>query len=140
MNGEEYISVKSRSQRFPTIFAHWPSPGSTGTIDTTGNAPFQIGNVQFFIRHQVTIEIGGSRHSVTTLLAQIMWFEEHPRRDHFHSSIVVCGTLFQAMSNSSFIPVLRIMGRCTTVQTRYRFDYGEDCVTIAIPNFHDCML
>ena len=54
INGEEYISEKSRSQRSPTIFAHWLS--LTGNIDTTGDAPYQIGNVLSFVRHQVTLE------------------------------------------------------------------------------------
>ena len=131
INGEEYISEKSRFQRSPTIFAHWPL--LTGKIDTTGDAPCQIGNVQSFISHQVTFEHEGSCRSVTTLLAHIKWYEEHPRRNHFHHSIIVCGTLFCPMSNASFIPVSRIMGRCTTLKTRYQFDYGQDCITIAVP-------
>ena len=132
INGEEYISEKSRSQRSPTIFAHWPS--MTGRIDTTGDAPYQIGNVQSFLCHQVTFENEGSSQSVTALLALVKWYEEHPRRNSFHRSIIVCGTLFRPMCNASFIPVARIMGRCTTCKTHYQFDYGQDRITIAVPS------
>ena len=72
----KWFSVKSRSQRSS---AYWPS--LRGDINTTGNAPYGVGNVQSFIRHQVT------------LLALIKWYEDHPRRDHFTSAIIVCGTL-----------------------------------------------
>ena len=132
INGEEYISVKSRSQRSSAIFAYWPS--LRGDIDTTGNAPYQIGNVQSFIRHHVTLENDeGCQTITTTLLALIKWYEDHPRRDHFTSSVIVCGTLFRPMSNASFIPVSRFLGRCTTLKTRYQFEYGQDCIIIAIP-------
>ena len=133
INGEEYVSIKSRSQRSSAIFAYWPS--LRGDIDTTGNAPYQIGNVQSFIRHQVTFENDEGCQTVTTLLAHIKWYEDHPRRDHFTSSIIVCGTLFRPMSNASFIPVSRILGHCTTLKTRYQFDYGQDCIMIVIPSF-----
>ena len=71
----KWFSVKSRSQRSS---AYWPS--LRGDINTTGNAPYRVGNVQSFIRHQVTLLL-------------IKWYEDHPRRDHFTSSIIVCGTL-----------------------------------------------
>ena len=132
INGDEYISVKSRSQRSAAVIAHWPS--LTGTIDTMGEAPCRIGNVQSFIRHQITFDGVGSSSSMVTMLARIKWFENHPRRDHFYRSVIVCGTMFCAESSSTFIPVSRIMGRCTTLKTRYHFDYGQDCIMIAIPS------
>ena len=58
INGEEYISVKSRSQRSATVIAHWPSLNRT--IDTMGEAPCKIGNVQSFIHHQITLDGVGS--------------------------------------------------------------------------------
>ena len=69
INGVEYISEKSRFQRSP-IFAHWPS--LTRNIDTTGDAPYQIGNVLSFFRHMVTLENETGAKSVTTLLAHVM--------------------------------------------------------------------
>ena len=133
INGQEYISEKCRSQRSPTVFAHWLTP--IGNIDTLGDAPYQIGNVLSFVRHQVTVEHEGQVGCITTLLAHMKWYEEHPKRHHFHCSIVVCGTLFRTMCQASFIPVARIMGHCTTVKICYQFDYGQDYITIAVPTF-----
>ena len=65
INGEEYISVKSRSQRSAAIIAHWPS--LTGAIDTTGDAPCRVGIIQWFISHQITLDSVGSNSSMTLL-------------------------------------------------------------------------
>ena len=134
INGEEFISEKSRSQRSPSIFAHWPS--LSGRIDTTGNAPYQVGNVKSFICHQVSFEHDEGVKTINALLAFVQWYKQHPRRNHFHHSIIVCRTLFRTISNASFIPVSRIMGRCTTLKTRYQFDFGQDCIIIAVPSIH----
>ena len=122
VNGEEFISSKSRSQRSPAIIAHWPL--ITG-VDVTGEALPRVGVIQSFIRHKVEQD-----ESIYCLLARVKWFEEHPRRDYFHKSIVVCSTTFSQLSCATFIPVSRIMGRCVVTQTHFLFDYGE---AIAIP-------
>ena len=134
INGEEFISEKSRSQRSPSIFAPWPS--LSGRIDPTGNAPYQVGNVKSFICHQVSFEHEEGVKTINTLLAFVQWYEQHPRRNHFHHSTIVCGTLFRTISNANFIPVSRIMGHCTTLTTRYQYDYGQDCIIIAVPSSH----
>ena len=129
IHGREFISVKSRSQRSAAIIAHWPS--LMGSIDTLGETHTKIGIIQYFIQHRVALETG---NSIDTLLARVKWFENHPRRNHFHHSVIVCCTLFCADSSATFIPVARIMGPCTILKTRYQFDYGQDTVTIAIPS------
>ena len=102
-----------------------------GSINTLGEAPSSIGIIQSFIQHKVALETGDA---IDTLLSRIKWFENHPRRNHFHQSVIVCGTLFFADSSATYIPVARMMGRCTILKTCYQFDYGQDCVTIAIPS------
>ena len=132
INGDEYVSVKSRSQRSAAIVAHWPS--INGGIDTMGEAPCKVGLIESFIRHQINIT--ESTSYVNVLLARVKWFKDHPKRDHFHRSIIVCGILFQPESSSTFIPVSRILGQCTTLKTHFQFEYGNDCITIAIPSVH----
>ena len=105
VNGDQYISEKSRSQKSPTIFAHWPS--LVGNIDTTGDAPYQIGNVVSFLRHQITLDTETGVNTITTLLAYVKWYENHPKRNFFHHSIIVSGTHFQTLCNASFVPVAR---------------------------------
>ena len=138
INGDEYISEKSRSKKSPTIFARWSSLVSN--VDTTGDAPYQIGNVVSFLCHQITLNTETGVKSVTTLLAYVKWYEEHPKRNSFHHSIIVCGTHFHTLCNASFIPVARIMGHCTTIKTRYQFDYGQDHVTFAVPSLPSFLL
>ena len=117
INGDEYISENSRSKKSPTIFAHWSSLVSN--VDTTGDAPYQIGNVVSFLCHQITLNTETGVKSVTTLLAYVKWYEKHPKQNSFHHSIIVCGTHFHTLCSASFIPVARIMGHCTTIKTRY---------------------
>ena len=57
---------------------------------------------------------------------------DHPRRDCFHPSIVVCATVFDAESPACYMPVSRIAGRCAIAPT-IGFDYGEDNVIFAVP-------
>ena len=132
VNGEEYVSVKSRSQRSAAIVAHWPS--INGGIDTMGEGQCKVGLIESFIRHQ--IKMANSTKHTDTLLARVKWLKDHPKRDYFHKSVIVCGILFQPESSSTFIPVSRIMGRCTTLKTDFQFEYGVDCVTIAIPTLY----
>lgn len=131
VNGEEYVSVKSRSQRSVAIVAHWPS--INGGIDTMGGQ-YKVGLIESFIRHQ--IKMANSSKHTNTLLAQVKWLIDRPKRDNFHKSVIGCGILFQPESSSTFIPVSRIMGRCTTLKTDFQFEYGVDCVTIAIPTVY----
>lgn len=55
MNGEEFISVSSRSQRSAAIIANWPSV--IGRIDTMGMRDPRIGLIQFFFRHEIKIDV-----------------------------------------------------------------------------------
>ena len=127
MNGEEFVSTSSRSERSTAIIAHWPSP--IGKIDTMGMGDPKIGIIQYFIRHVVKID----SENLTCLFAYVKWYEDHPRRNHFHKSMVICGRLFSAERCATFIPVSRILGRCTYTQTKFLFDYGKDYITLAIP-------
>ena len=112
-DGDEYVSLKSRSQRSAAIISHWLS--INGGIDTMGEAPCKVGLMESFIRHQ--IKMAESTMHTNILLARVKWFKDYPKRDNFHKSIIVCDILFQPESSSAFIPVSRIMGRCTTLKT-----------------------
>jgi len=84
MNGEEFISSGSRSQRSPTIAAHWPGVLS---IDPRGEAPLRIGIVTCFISHEVSFSqdslMAQSSSTVSHVLAHIKWYIDHPRRNFF---------------------------------------------------------
>ena len=126
INGEEYISLKSRSTRSAAIIAHcsW----ALTTSDITDSSI--VGIVQSFFHHKVRIENDDKK----VILARVKWFEEHPCRDFIHKSVIVCSTLYCSESCSLFIPATRILGRCTVTHCNFQFDFGEDTVTIAIPS------
>jgi len=134
MNSEEFISTGSRSQRSPAIAAHWPG---VLNVDTRGEAPLRIGIVTCFIRHDISCIRDPlkpqSSSTLSHILAHIKWYMDHPRRDFFHPSIVVCATVFDAESPACYMPVSRIAGRCATAPATIGFDYGEDNVIVAVP-------
>jgi len=49
---------------------------------------------------------------------------DHPRRDSFYPSIVVCATAFDAESPACYMAVSRI-ARCAIAPATIGFDYGE---------------
>ena len=90
MNNEVFISTGSRSQSSAAIAAHWQ--GVTG-IDPHGEAPMRIGVVSQFIHHEISCikdSESPSSSTVAHVLADVKWYMDHPRRDYFHSSIIVC--------------------------------------------------
>ena len=129
INHEEYISAKARSQRSSTIAAYWPNVLG---IDTQGEAPLRIAQVESFIQH--TLPETADTVSKTHILAKVQWYGDHPRRNSFHSSITLCSTVFDGESSACYIPVSRIMCRCAlSSPVTMQFDYGVDNVLVAIP-------
>lgn len=131
--GEQYLSIQSRSKRSPAIVAHWPNRNSQG-IDVDGKLPSRVGIVLSFLTHKVTF--GPDQLSQDICLARVQWLQKHPRRDFFHSPLIVSTTLYESPSPASFIPVSRIAARCAILNgVKFEFDYGEDNICLAIPLF-----
>ena len=61
INGEEYTSEKSRSERSSIIAAHWP--GVIG-IDPRGEAELRAGSITCFIQHKIAIDDSNHQCSV----------------------------------------------------------------------------
>ena len=70
VNGDEYVSLKSRSQTSSAIIAHWPS--INGSVDTMGETPCKVGLIESFIHHQ--IKMADSTMHKNILLAPVKWF------------------------------------------------------------------
>jgi len=115
-----------------TVVAHWP--GVLG-IDNLGEAPVRIGMISSFICHSVTVKTNMSEPTlVHHVLARVNWFHDHPRRDYFHPSVILCANTFECVGPASFIPASRIIARCAIAQDCWcKFDYGDDKVCIAVP-------
>ena len=97
INGEEYTSLYSRSERSSAIAAKWC--GLSG-IDPHGVAPFRVGQIILFIEHSIHLVInqmpsstsGFQCNTKSHVIARVQWFQDHPRRHFFHSSTIVCST------------------------------------------------
>ena len=102
-----YTSQKYRSKRSCAIMAMWP--GITGNImDRQCKAEdIRNGLIEFFVLHRPSIV--GVPDNQPHILAKVKWYEDHPRKNWFKNSIVVCSALFVADSEASFIPVSRIV-------------------------------
>ena len=126
INGEEYISKNSRSQRSTAVAAKWPNVIG---IDQLGEAPIRIGRIISFVKHTISISPDS-----TVVLARLEWYGDHPRRHFLHSSVLVGSTVFEPKSCVSFMPVSRIMCRCAvSTPLSLTFDYGVDRVYVSIP-------
>lgn len=78
INGEEYLSLKSRSERSAVISARWV--GNNG-IDQTGNEPSHVGSIRSLFEHTISIIPQGTSEivpiSLTHVLAKVVWYESH---------------------------------------------------------------
>lgn len=131
INGEEYISNNSRSQRSTAIAAKWPNVIG---IDKQGEASVRIGRIISFLEHTITITLDNERKSYTVVLARLEWYGDHPRRHYLHSSVLICSTVFEPESSASFMPIGRKMCRCAVSSPlSLSFDFGVDCVYVSVP-------
>ena len=67
------------------------------------------------------------------VLASVKWYQEHPQKYYFGNGIVLSATVPENTSCSSYIPVSRILSKCSYIHTKVKFSYGEDNVCVAIP-------
>ena len=134
INQEEYISVKSRSQKSAAIVAHWP--GISG-IDPSGEGPLRVGQVISYFCHTIElVKDPSSRQECTAvhhIMARVKWYMDHPQRAKMHPPIILCAATFDSDSSAYFIPVSRFEGRVAIVKTMFKFDYGEDHIVVAVP-------
>ena len=130
INGEEYTSLHSRSQRSCAIAAKWR--GIRG-IDQNGEAPVRVGQIVSFIEHNVILDCGSKTH----LLVRVQWLGDHPCKFHFHPSVMVCSTVLDHESAASFMPIRRIICRCAlSIPLSVTFDFGLDRVHVSVPLSH----
>ena len=131
IHGLHLISCKARSQRSTAIVAHWRNQGG---IDLTGQAPLRVGIVTSFLCHDIQIEEGNTSIHKQNILARVNWFQDHPKRDQYIPSVIVCSTVEDVENCSCFIPVSRIAARCALIsKVKVKFEYGEDYICVCVP-------
>lgn len=137
INGEHFVSRKSRSKRSAGIVAHWAT--STG-IDQHDNCSFRPGIVTSFMKHRVKISTPNETVTKAHILCRVQWLQQHPCEDTYIPSLIVTSMLFDPTSSASFMPICRIAGRCAIAKTVASFDYGEDNVCVCVPLFKQVLV
>ena len=134
INGETFISKKSRSQRSTAVVAHWPNTTCTG-IDEHVQCPMCVGIVSYFFQHEIRVKSRRSQsvNTINSMLAYMKWMENHPQRNNYIPMTIITSTTYSFDSCTSFIPISRIAGRCAVAEATATFDYGEDKVLVCIP-------
>ena len=137
VNGEEYLSKKSKSECSAAVVAQW---ASNNGIDTTGQAEKRVGIITSFIRHTIRFLPKGTSDNISKevphILAKVKWFEPHPSSLNFGPSVlVVASTFCGEPTSATFIPISRISARCTYRETSYTFDFdfGVDKIVVCVP-------
>ena len=93
-----------------------------------------MGIVSSFITHNLEIQEGDISIHKQNILARVKWLQDHPKRDQYIPSIIVCSTIPDTENCSVFIPVSRIAARCAIIPTvQVNFDYGVDSVALCVP-------
>lgn len=89
--------------------------------------------MKWFFRHEV--HIGTSEFRCTNhAFAYVEWLSSHDKHDKYLPFTIVSCTTVDTENCSNFIPVARIAACCAIIRKmRIVFDYGEDCVTVAVP-------
>lgn len=133
INGEHFISSKSRSKRSAGIIAHWAT--STGiNQDNESDVTFTPGVVSSFIQHKVTVRTPSNENMTRVhILCRVQWLQQHPCKDTYIPSLIISSVLFDPPNCANFMPICRIAGRCAIAKTIASFDYGEDNVCVCVP-------
>ena len=135
--GEMIGSEICRSDRSSYIVAYWPRCSSEDTFSCTPAVrQLSVGKVMFFIQHSVRI------HGVVYkyVLACCKWFKEHPQRNWYGSSAIISSCSTHISSSFSFIPVQRIISKCSYGVMNVQFHGCCDTVGIAIPLDSKCSI
>ena len=135
VNGEHFLSAKSKSQCSAVVMASWYD--SNGQVSIQSGTSNRFGIVQYFMKHTHRIDVEDELNTFTItdhLFAKVAWYGKHPREDHFPHPVRVVTTLFETEGPASFLPVSRIASRCAISNKQLiQFDYGEDWVCVVCP-------
>ena len=125
-------SQMAKSDRSSYVYGSW--------LDSTSSDNYRPGNVQYFLKHTVTLE-KQNKETVTlhTFLAYIGWYKPHPEAKFLHSPISLYNLWYpeiEPLSAASFMPINRVACQCAQVQAYMKFPerpYNNGEVVIIIP-------
>ena len=128
--GEVFGSSLCRTDRSSYIVAHWPRCSyECVSFSTCTYNQLSVGKVLFFIQHSVSV----CGHVYKYVFAFVKWYKEHPQRSWYGSCAIVSSCLYYPTSPFSFIPVQRIIARCTLGTLKVQFHTSNELVCVAVP-------
>ena len=131
---DTYVSARSRSSRSAVITAVWPSPSGILSSRKPIGDDIRVGTIQYFLLHTPLLKVAqGEEVQKPHILAQIDWYQDHPRKFSMGNGIILAATVSQPLYVASFMPVLRIISQCAVVNMKMHMDYGEGYVCVAFP-------
>lgn len=105
-----------------------------GVVANWYNGECRPGRVRRFLTNDVVVKQGScKRRKLTFVLAEVDWFKSHPEKHWYPDPLEVWCSDYESHSEMSFIPVLRILSQCLTVQYKVKFGYGREKVSVTIP-------
>jgi len=131
--GDEIVSsVRNKEDHQGVIVAYWPSTGSTlANVDYT---QFNIGLIQHFVKHSITL-FDNSNREVTDqhLFCYIRWKQRHPNANWFGRSAVLTDKLNEVESACCYMPIQRIVHRCASGNITVDFGLHSESILVAVP-------
>ena len=130
-----YTSTKSRTTRSSAIIALWPYLSGILTSRRPTMEDIRVGIIEKFLLHTPEIKQTNGDNSRIIMqqphvLASVKCYQDHPQKYYFGNGIA---TVPENTSCSSYIPVSRILSKCSYIHTKVKFSYREDNVCVAIP-------
>lgn len=113
------------------IMARWF--GSGNDMFSEQSRRLRVGEVQYFLKHAVTLEGSGSTELKEHIFAYVFWKKLHPQEDWFGVSATVSTDLYELSGSGSFLPVQRIACRCAHACMNVNFPSHMENVFVVCP-------
>ena len=131
INNEIAGSVFTRNKKAAVIGAYWPHEGST--LECIDYTKLQIGTIQNFIEHKITVKDNdGTKLEINHLLCYVKWLIPHPEYNWFGNSVVVSYLSESNNGATNYMPIQRVVCRCAHTSMELESS-GTEQVHVAIP-------
>ena len=104
-----YSSQAARTDRNSFICAYWLGDDEASISTAASCRP---GCVQYYIKHNVSVECDNGQQLITMYLGYITWYKRHPEKAYFPSPVTLWDLDNVPLSVASFMPISRIICRC----------------------------
>lgn len=113
------------------VTAFWPPESHAQPLE---HQP-QVGSIQKFIKHTIKVTENDQIIKKSHIFCVVEWYVNHPNRNHYGNSAIMCMPITYAASASQFMPIQRIINRCAHGKLNVTITgNSNEQVIMAIPN------